>query len=215
MPDLPSTTEALLAWLRSFGDLSATSAVVIASLFFFASFLPFPRTFLLLGVGGLFGLQVFSIILPSTTAGGILAFLLARYLFSARIRRWLRGHRRLIAIADAVDEESWRIVALFRFASPVPNAIQNYIFGLTRIGLIPYALATLLFSIPQMVLYLYLGAVGRAVLVEDGTTALARGLMVIASLCLALILFLVGRRARMSLRRQELAWEIEQSYPRS
>ena len=65
-------------------------------------------------------------------------------------------------IADAVDEEGWRIVALLRFASPTPSSVQNYVFGVTRIGFWPYTLASIVFVIPQTVFYVYLGSVGRS-----------------------------------------------------
>ena len=71
------------------------------------------------------------------------------------------------AIADAVDEEGWRIVALLRFASPTPSSVQNYVFGVTRIGFWPYTLASLVFVIPQTVFYVYLGSVGRSLLLGD------------------------------------------------
>jgi uncharacterized membrane protein YdjX (TVP38/TMEM64 family) len=69
-----------------------------------------------------------------------------------------------------VDEEGWRVVALLRFASPLPNAVQNYVFGLTRIGFLPFAITTFLFTIPQVMLYVYLGSTGRALLDENLST---------------------------------------------
>jgi hypothetical protein len=65
-------------------------------------------------------------------------------------------------------------VALLRLASPVPNAIQNYVFGLTRIGFLPFAVTTFVFSIPQIVLYVYLGSAGRAVLLDESLSTLNR-----------------------------------------
>jgi uncharacterized membrane protein YdjX (TVP38/TMEM64 family) len=63
-----------------------------------------------------------------------------------------------------VDEEGWRIIGLFRLGAPIPATVQNYVFGLTRIGIWPYILATLLGTLPQTILYVYLGAVGKMTL---------------------------------------------------
>jgi len=47
---------------------------------------------------------------------------------------------------------------------PAPSSVQNYVFGVTRIEFWPYAAASLLFTIPQTVFYVYLGSVGPSVL---------------------------------------------------
>jgi uncharacterized membrane protein YdjX (TVP38/TMEM64 family) len=192
-------TEHLIEWLRNWGELSRTSTAVLVLVFFFASFILFPRTFLYLGVGGLYGLPAAPILLVSTTLGGVLAFLFARFLFAEPVRRGIARYPYLPAIANAIDGESWRIVALLRFASPIPSSIQNYFFGLTRIRLWPYTAATFIFSAPQTVFYLHLGATGRSILVEDSSTPLSSILMGIGALCMATIIYLVWRKARTAL----------------
>ena len=96
----------------------------------------------------------------------------------------------------AVDEEGWRIVALLRFASPVPNAVQNYLFGLTRIGFIPFAVTTFVFSIPQIVLYVYLGSAGRAVLFDETLSTLNRILLGVGLISIVVAAALIIRRVR-------------------
>ena len=54
-----------------------------------------------------------------------------------------------------------------RLGAPVPGALQNYLFGLTRIKLITFMLVTLIFNTPQVFIFTFLGATGRASLVED------------------------------------------------
>jgi uncharacterized membrane protein YdjX (TVP38/TMEM64 family) len=138
-------------------------------------------------------------VLLSTTAGGIIAFLLARHLFAGPLQRELNRRPRLRLIADAVDSEGWRIVALLRFWSPVPTVVQNYVFGLTRIGFWPFTWATLFFSFPQIAAYIFLGASGRAVLVEDTSSTLSRALMAMAVVSVAAIVILIARRMRKGL----------------
>jgi uncharacterized membrane protein YdjX (TVP38/TMEM64 family) len=185
-----------MQWFPDGGDLGVNSSMMLSLIFFAASFVPFPRTFLCLGAGAGFGLAVVFVILPSTMLGGILAFLSARYFFSERLHRFVDARPRLRRFATAVDEEGWRVVALLRFASPVPNAVQNYVFGLTRIGFLPFAVTTFVFSIPQIVLYVYLGSAGRAVLLNESLSMLNRVLLGIGLASILVAALLVVRRVR-------------------
>ncbi len=196
-------TDILLEWLRSFGALSLFSGLMVASLFAAAAFVFVPRTFLTLGVGGLYGLSVIPVIVIGATVGATLAFLIARYFLADRVQRWIDRHPSMRAIADAVDEEGWRIVALLRFASPTPSSVQNYVFGVTRIGFWPYTLASLVFVIPQTVFYVYLGSVGRSLLLGDIASPLGVFVTLAGVGCLAATVFLVWRKAGASLRKAE------------
>ena len=188
--------DALTQWLPGGVELSVNSAILLSLIFLAASFVAIPRTFLCLGAGASFGLLAVLIILPSTVFGGILAFLLARHLFSVRLQTYIDACPHIRSIAAAVDEEGWRVVALLRFASPVPNAAQNYVFGLTRIGFLPFAITTFLFTIPQVMLYVYLGSTGRAVLLEENLSPLHRVLLGVGLISLVCAAMLVVRRIR-------------------
>jgi uncharacterized membrane protein YdjX (TVP38/TMEM64 family) len=169
---------------------------MLSLIFFAASFVLIPRTFLCLGAGASFGLAAVLVILPSTLLGGILAFLSARYFFSERVQAYVDARPRLRRFATAVDEEGWRVVALLRFASPMPNAAQNYVFGLTRIGFVPFAVTTFVFSIPQVVLYVYLGSAGRAVWLDESLSMLNRILLGIGLISILVAALLVVHRVR-------------------
>lgn len=188
--------DTLTQWLPQAGELGVRSSMTLALIFFCASFVLIPRTFLCLGAGASFGLSAVPIILPSTMLGGVLAFLLARYLLSERLQTYIEARPRLRRFSAAVDEEGWRVVALLRFASPVPNAVQNYVFGLTRIGFLPFTLTTFAFSIPQVLLYVYLGSAGRAVLMDDNLSTLNRVLLGAGLASIVVAVMLVVRRVR-------------------
>ncbi|MDB5502448.1 MAG: ydjZ 1 [Tardiphaga sp.] len=189
-------TSETVRWLESFGQLDLGSAAVLAALFVVAAFVPMPRVFLMLGAGAAFGLQALWVIVPSTTLGGVLAFLLARGL----LRRWVErqtGRKPLWGVlAQAIDDEGWRIAALMRFWGPAPNCVQNYLFGLTHIGLLPYLLITLVFTLPQIALYTWVGASGRAILLENGELPFNPWLMGLAAIVVLTIAVLVSRRIR-------------------
>jgi uncharacterized membrane protein YdjX (TVP38/TMEM64 family) len=192
-------TQALVEFLRRWGELDLTSATVLALLFVAGGLVPVPRTFMSLAAGVVFGMAAVPVIMPSTTLGSLIAFLLARYLFAARLWDWVERKPRALAIMNAVNAEGWRIVGLCRLASPIPSTIQNAIFGLTRIELWPYLWATFLFTIPQTLLYVYLGAVGKAALLgESGGVNL--GVMLAGGLTFLGVVLMITRRVRESMR---------------
>src|SRR5262245_60019948 len=210
LPSSDGVTDLLMEWLRGFGGLSLISSLAVVLLFVIAAFVFVPRTFLTLGVGGIYGFSAIPLVIIGATTGSILAFLLARHLFADRVQRWLDRHPSLRAIANAVDAEGWRVVALLRLASPTPSSVQNYVFGITRIGFWPYALASFIFTMPQTVLYVYLGAVGRSFLVADMSAPFSQVLMLVGAGCLAGTALLIWRKARvLSMAREAAAKPFE------
>ena len=195
-------TETIVEFLRRWGELSPTAAVVLALIFVACGLVPIPRTFVTLAAGVVYGMAAIPIIMPATTIGCVLAFLLARYLFAERLWDYVERRPKLTAIMNAVEAEGWRIVALCRLASPIPSMIQSAIFGLTRIPLWPYTWATFLFTIPQIILYAYLGAIGKAALLgESGGINL--GVMIAGGVTFAVVVWLITRRVRASMRELE------------
>lgn len=172
--DLPGLiTDVFTNWLPGH-KLNITTSATLSLIFIGASFIAIPRTFLCLAAGAFFGQTATLIILPSTIAGGVLAFIAARSLFAKPVRTWIEARPTLQRIADAVNEEGWRLLALLRFASPIPNAIQNYLFALTTIRLSSYAVVSFIFTAPQIVLYVYLGAAGRSIAMDSNLSSINR-----------------------------------------
>lgn len=186
-----------LSWcLNDWDGLNSTSSVALALVFVCASFLLVPRTILLIGAGAAFGLNSLFIILPCTTLGSILSFLLARHFFRGWFQRFVERRSKLRAISRIVDAEDWRIVAIMRLGVSVPSALQNYMFGLTRVGVIPYALATFFFSIPQAALFVFLGLTGRQALARHEDSLLDQLPLALGVVSTLMLIFLIGRRAR-------------------
>jgi uncharacterized membrane protein YdjX (TVP38/TMEM64 family) len=199
MPDSSQITQLLVDFLRRWGELSPTSAAVLALVFIVGGMVPIPRTFLTLAAGVVFGVAAIPIVIPSTTVGCLIAFLLARYLFAARLWRFVERKPKLLAVMNAVNAEGWRIVALCRLASPIPSMVQSALFGLTRIGLWPYTWSTFLFTIPQIILYTYLGAVGKAALLGE-SQGVNLGVMIAGGLTFLAVVLMITRRVRASMR---------------
>lgn len=195
-------TETLVEFLRRWGELSPTSAAVLVLIFVAGGLVPVPRTFLTLAAGVVYGMAAVPIIIPATTAGCLIAFFIARYLFAGWLWRGVARKLKLVAIMNAVEAEGWRIVALCRLASPIPSTVQNALFGLTRIPLWPYTWSTFVFTIPQILLYTYLGSIGKAALLGE-TESLNLGLMAAGGLTFLIVVLLITRRVRASMRELE------------
>jgi uncharacterized membrane protein YdjX (TVP38/TMEM64 family) len=195
-------TDTLVDFLRQWGEMSPAAAVVLTLVFVFGGLTPVPRTFLTLAAGIVYGMTAIPVIIPATTAGCLLVFLLVRYLIGDRVWRIVERKPKLLAIMEAVSAEGWRIVGLCRLASPVPSMIQNTMFGLTRIGVWPFTWATFVFIIPQVVLYVYLGSIGRAALLGD-SSGISLGIMAAGGLSLLIVVLLIMRRVRASMRTLE------------
>jgi uncharacterized membrane protein YdjX (TVP38/TMEM64 family) len=195
-------TQALVDFLRQWGELSPRSAAMLALGFVAGGLVPVPRTFLTLAAGIVYGMTAIPVVIIGTTLGSLVAFCIARYVFAERLWRAVARKPKLTAIMDAVDAEGWRIVALCRLASPIPSTIQNAVFGLTRITLWPYIWATFVFTIPQIVLYTYLGAIGKAALIGE-SYGVNLGVMAAGGLTFLVVLLMITRRVRASMRELE------------
>ena len=195
-------TQTLVEFLRRWGELNVSSAAVLALVFVAGGLVPVPRTFLNLAAGVVFGMAAIPIIMPATTLGCLIAFYFARYLFAERLWRMIERKPKFLAIMNAVNAEGWRVVALCRLASPIPSTIQNALFGLTRIETWPYTWATFVFTIPQVVLYVYLGAIGKAALLGE-SSSVNLGVMAAGGLTFLIVITLITRRVRASMRALE------------
>ena len=147
-------------WVRAHGILGAAvyvAAYVVAVLLFV------PGSVLTLGAGAIFGVLWGTVLvsLASTTAAA-LAFLIARHLARASVERWARGDRRFAALDQAIKDGGWRIVALLRLSPVVPFSLSNYLYGVTPVPFAPYVLASWVAMLPATIVYVSLGAAGRA-----------------------------------------------------
>ena len=80
------------------------------------------------------------------TLGATMSFLVARYVAGDAVRQ--RAGARMHALLSGVEEGGWRFVALVRLVPLFPFNLSNYALGLTRIGLVPYVLASAVFMVP-------------------------------------------------------------------
>ncbi len=150
-------TQAIQNWIEQSGALAPLLFMliyVLATVFFL------PGSVLTLAGGALFG-PVMGVFynLTAATIGAILSFLAARYLASDWVAKKSAG--RLKQLISGVENEGWRFVAFVRLVPVFPFNLLNYAFGLTKIKLLDYSLATYICMLPGAIAYTYLGYIGR------------------------------------------------------
>ena len=180
---------ALDPWLGALGPWASIGYVALYAL---ATVAFVPGTIFGLAGGVLFGPVWGSLWnLLGATLGATLAFLVARSIAGDWVERKAGGLlKRLI---EGVDAEGWRFVALVRLVPLFPFNLSNYALGLTRIPLQHYVIATLIFMVPGVVAYTWLGHAGRGALTGEAG-AVRYGLFALALLAaIALLPRLVGR----------------------
>jgi len=150
-------TASLERELQRFGGWAPILFVVLYAL---ATVLFVPGSVLTVAGGALFG-PVWGTLwnLSGATLGATLAFVTARYVASDWIAA--RSGERLGRLMRGVEEEGWRFVAFVRLVPLFPFNLMNYAFGLTRIRLREYVLASFVCMAPGALAYTYLGYAGR------------------------------------------------------
>jgi pyruvate/2-oxoglutarate dehydrogenase complex dihydrolipoamide dehydrogenase (E3) component/uncharacterized membrane protein YdjX (TVP38/TMEM64 family) len=145
-----------LDWI---GHLGPWGPVIFVGLYVVATVLFVPGSVLTLGAGAVFGVALGSACVSvSATLGATAAFLVGRYLARDAIARKIEKHEKFTTIDRAVADEGWKIVLLTRLSPVFPFTLLNYAFGLTRVKLSHYVVASWLGMIPGTVMYVYLGS---------------------------------------------------------
>ncbi|MBQ0830610.1 TVP38/TMEM64 family protein [Streptomyces tagetis] len=117
-----------------------------------------PRPLLNLAAGALFGSSVgLSSALAGTVLGAGLAFCLGRALGQDALRPLLRG-RWLKAADGQLSRHGFRSMLAARLFPGVPFAAANYCAAVSRMGLVPFLLATAVGSVPNTAAYAVAGA---------------------------------------------------------
>jgi uncharacterized membrane protein YdjX (TVP38/TMEM64 family) len=147
---------AFLDWVHGIGPLGP---VVLALAYIPASLLFIPGSFLTLGAGFAFG-PVWGTIAVSagSVMGATAAYLTGRLLVRDMIERRVAKSAKFGAIDRAVAEQGFKIVLLTRLSPIFPFNLLNYAYGLTRVRLRDYVLASWIGMLPGTLMYVYLGS---------------------------------------------------------
>lgn len=145
-----------LAWIEAAGPIGP---LVFFGLYIAACVFMLPGSILSLGAGAVFGVVNGSLLVSlSSSAGATAAFLVGRYLARDFVARRVAGNTTFSSMDEAVASEGWKIVGLTRLSPVFPFNLLNYAFGLTRVSLRDYVLASWIGMMPGTVMYVYLGS---------------------------------------------------------
>ncbi|MFD5228670.1 TVP38/TMEM64 family protein [Streptomyces qaidamensis] len=143
-------------WPPQLGGAAAAAVFAVAYGVCTVAFV--PRPLLNLAAGALFGSQLgLGVALAGTVLGAGIAFCLGRALGQDALRPLLRG-RWLKAADGQLSRHGFRSMLAVRLFPGVPFWAANYCASVSRMGLLPFLLATGLGSIPNTAAYAVAGA---------------------------------------------------------
>lgn len=187
-------------WLAQVGPWAP---IMFVLLYVVATVLLVPGSALTLAAGALFGVVRGTLLVSfAATLGATTAFLVGRHLARTWVEARLQRFSGFGPIQAAVAREGWKIVLLTRLSPVFPFTLLNYAFGLTRVSLRHYVLASWLGMLPGTVLYVYLGSLSGEVVEASGGggqrsplewAALSAGL--VAALAVTVFITRTARRA--------------------
>jgi uncharacterized membrane protein YdjX (TVP38/TMEM64 family) len=162
-------------WVAAAGIAAPLIFILVYAL---AAVLLLPGSVFTLAGGALFGPlwgTVYNLV--GATLGATLAFLVARYLAADWAQA--KSGKRLNQLIQGVEAEGWKFVAFVRLVPLFPYNLVNYAFGLTRIQLLHYSLATFIFMVPAVYAFTYLGYAGKEA-ISGGESVVQKALIAMA-----------------------------------
>jgi uncharacterized membrane protein YdjX (TVP38/TMEM64 family) len=165
----------LTSALNAISALGPAAPLAFIAIYVIACVLFIPGSILTIGAGVIFGVLWGSIYVSvASTAGATAAFVVGRYFAREAVARRIEGNPRFRSIDDAVAREGWKVVLLTRLSPVFPFNLLNYAYGLTRVTLPEYVLASWVGMMPATVMFVYIGALSgdlaRAASASDGAS---------------------------------------------
>ena len=148
-------------YIKSFGILAP---IIFIFLYLLATLSLLPAACMSFIGGYVFGFTyglLFNVL--GSSLGVMTAFLIGRYL----TRDWVvarLGNKNNLLMHN-VEKQGWKLVALFRLTPLVPFDALNFAFGITNIRPISYLWSSVLFMLPGVITYTYIGKLGLEIAV--------------------------------------------------
>ena len=156
-------------FLDWFEELGALAPILFTLMLIIGVVILAPTPIIKVTAGALFPYWIAVVInFTASIVGGLLAFLLGRWLFRDTIAKTVASDRRLQSIETAIGEEAMKISVLVRLSPLIPDEWLNYIMAsgpvTTRVFFISN-LSSIIYSLA----YAYFGhAIGKIALSSDG-----------------------------------------------
>jgi pyruvate/2-oxoglutarate dehydrogenase complex dihydrolipoamide dehydrogenase (E3) component/uncharacterized membrane protein YdjX (TVP38/TMEM64 family) len=152
--------EPALQWVR---DLGLWGLIILGAAYLPSALIAFPPAFLLTIAAG-----AFYDIVPATiaislgsTLAATCAFLLGRTLARGWVEANVANRPVFKALDTAVADGGFKIVLLTRLSPLLPFFVLNYAYGLTKVKLRDFVLASWIGMLPGTLLYVYIGSTVR------------------------------------------------------
>ncbi len=194
-----------LEWVHSFG---LWGLVLLAAAYLPSALFAFPPALLLTIAAGAFYKVVPATIAISlgSTLAATCAFLLGRTLARGWVEARMEKQPLFKALDAAVAENAFKIVLLTRLSPLLPFVVLNYAYGLTKVKLRDFVLASWIGMLPGTLLYIYIGSsLGGAAMLAGGkapeTGVAGRVFWWVGLAATVLVTALVTWQARRALRR--------------
>ncbi|PCJ51455.1 MAG: hypothetical protein COA73_17385 [Candidatus Hydrogenedentota bacterium] len=193
--DIQGAITGALDWIEAQGALGFVLFIV---LYIVACVFVIPGSLITLGGGAIYGLPLgFALVSAGSTLGATITFIISRYLARDFVEGKVASNKKFKAMDDAVAQQGWKIVFLTRLTPVMPFSLQNYGYGITKVSLPHYILATWIGMMPGTVLYVYLGTLGGQAAEGGASTAewIMRGVALAATVVVTIFITRIARKA--------------------
>lgn len=198
--DVSDMTQRFVEALQAQGDVGL---VWLALAYIPASVLFFPAALLTLAGGFTFGFAKTLIAVSlGSTVGATSAFLAGRTLLRGLVEHKVASDVRFRTLDAAVAEQGFKIVMLTRLSPVLPFNLLNYAFGLTKVRLRDFVLASWIGMFPGTVLYVSIGSAAKSlsdILAGRSEGGVAQkvlfGVGVVATLVVTVLMARIARKA--------------------
>ncbi len=196
----------LIKFLDYTRSLGLTGMAMVVGLYVIACIFALPGSVLTIGTGVIFGVFAGTITVSvGSTLGACAAFIIGRTIGRQWVQQKAAAKPKFAAIDKAIGTEGFKIVFLTRLSPIFPFNFQNYAYGLTKVSLGKYALASWIGMLPGTVMYVYIGsAVGSLADLAEGEVQSGPAQRVLFWMGLAatvIVVVLVTRIARSAIRK--------------
>ncbi|MCS7062878.1 MAG: TVP38/TMEM64 family protein [Methylacidiphilales bacterium] len=147
----------LLVWIEGMGWVGW---LVFWVLFVVSCILWLPGSLWTVAAGAIYGVVGgVALILICSVSGSIATLWMGRYGVRPWVERMCGRDVRFQGLIEGIEREGVWIVFLARLSPILPSSVMNYGLGLTKLKVLPFAIASGLGALPSIVVYVYLGSV--------------------------------------------------------
>jgi len=162
----------IIDWFKGFGIWSPVLFAIALSL---AIVLLLPTPFVKVGAGAIFPFWIaVAVNFVASMVGGLIAFVLGRWLFRDSIQEAIRNDQRMLSIESALGDDAMRISVLVRLSPILPDEWLNYIMSATPVSMRVFVLSNVS-SLIYCIIYAYYGhALGSIALSRSGMAGMTQ-----------------------------------------